>query len=386
MNLSWFRIPKDIVFGQGTLEYLSQLAGKRATIVTGGSSMRRLGFLDTAKRHLEAGGMEVSIVDGVEPNPSVQTVRRGAEEMLAFGPDLIVALGGGSALDAAKIMWVFYEYPDLTFEQIIPVGTIPPLRKKARFVAIPSTSGTASEITAFSVITDTEKEIKYPIVSYEITPDVAILDPVVAAAMPPHVTAHTGMDVLTHAVEAYVSNAATSYTDPLAMEAIKLTVAYLPRAYADGSDMEAREAMHNASTLAGMAFTNASLGCVHSMAHKIGGKFHITHGLANAILLPYVIEFNRSVTPKFKEIEQALGVTDLPTTIREMNANVGIGRSLAENGEVEIPLEEFRAALDDMSQHACEDPCTLTNPREGGCQDLADIYEAAYSGQTPAGL
>lgn len=386
MNLSWFRVPKDIVFGQGTLEYLSKLTGHRATIVTGGSSMRRLGFLDEAKRQLEAGGMEVSIVDGVEPNPSVQTVRRGAEEMLAFGPDLIVALGGGSALDAAKIMWVFYEYPDLTFEEIIPIGTIPTLRKKARFVAIPSTSGTASEITAFSVITDTEKEIKYPIVSYEITPDVAILDPVIAAAMPPHVTAHTGMDVLTHAVEAYVSRAATSYTDPLAMEAIKLTVRYLPRAYADGSDMEAREAMHNASTLAGMAFTNASLGCVHSMAHKIGGKFHITHGLANAILLPFVIEFNRAATPKFSEIEAALGVSDLPTTIRELNASVGIGRSLAENGEVEIPLAAFREALADMSKHACEDPCTLTNPREGGCEDLAEIYEAAYAGETPAGV
>lgn len=383
MNMSWFRVPKDIVFGQGTLEYLKELTGSRATIVTGGSSMRRLGYLDTTRKHLEAGGMEVSIVDGVEPNPSVETVRRGAQEMLEFKPDVIVALGGGSALDAAKVMWVFYEYPDLTFEDIIPVGSIPTLRKKARFVAIPSTSGTASEITAFSVITDTEKEIKYPIVSYEITPDIAILDPEVAAGMPPHVTAHTGMDVLTHAVEAYVSKAATSYTDPLAMEAIKLTVAYITRAYDNGQDMEAREAMHNASTLAGMAFTNASLGCVHSMAHKIGGKFHITHGLANAILLPFVIEFNREATPKFAEIERALGVPDLAATIRDLNTRVGIGASLKENGEVDIAPDQFQAALKDMSQHACEDPCTLTNPREGGCEDLQEIYEAAYAGLSP---
>lgn len=383
MNLSWFRVPKDIVFGQGTLEYLKELTGSRATIVTGGSSMRRLGYLDTTRKHLEAGGMEVSIVDGVEPNPSVETVRRGAQEMLEFKPDVIVALGGGSALDAAKVMWVFYEYPDLSFEDIIPVGSIPTLRKKARFVAIPSTSGTASEITAFSVITDTKKEIKYPIVSYEITPDIAILDPEVASGMPPHVTAHTGMDVLTHAVEAYVSKAATSYTDPLAMEAIKLTVAYLPRAYDNGKDMEAREAMHNASTLAGMAFTNASLGCVHSMAHKIGGKFHITHGLANAILLPYVIEFNGEATPKFAEIEKALGVADLAATIRDLNTRVGIGASLKDNGEVDIAPDQFQAALKDMSQHACEDPCTLTNPREGGCEDLEEIYEAAYAGVRP---
>ena len=383
MNMSWFRVPKDIVFGQGTLEYLKELTGSRATIVTGGSSMRRLGYLDTTRKHLEAGGMEVSIVDRVEPNPSVETVRRGAQEMLEFKPDVIVALGGGSALYAAKVMWVFYEYPDLTFEDIIPVGSIPTLRKKARFVAIPSTSGTASEITAFSVITDTEKEIKYPIVSYEITPDIAILDPEVAAGMPPHVTAHTGMDVLTHAVEAYVSKAATSYTDPLAMEAIKLTVAYITRAYDNGQDMEAREAMHNASTLAGMAFTNASLGCVHSMAHKIGGKFHITHGLANAILLPYVIEFNREATPKFAEIEKALGVSDLAATIRDLNTRVGIGASLKENGEVDIAPDQFQAALKDMSQHACEDPCTLTNPREGGCEDLEEIYEAAYAGLSP---
>ncbi|MFP4373880.1 MAG: iron-containing alcohol dehydrogenase [Spirochaetaceae bacterium] len=381
MDLKWFRVPRDIVFGQGTLEYLSKLDGTKAMLVTGGRSMRRLGFLDRATEYLESAGMAVEIVDGVEPNPSVQTVKRGAAAMRTFEPDLIVAIGGGSALDAAKIMWAFYEHPDLTFEEIIPVDSIPKLRTKARFVAIPSTSGTASEITAFSVITDTERHIKYPIVSYEITPDVAILDPEVAAAMPPAVTANTGMDVLTHAVEAFVSTSASSYTDPLALEAIKLVFENLRGAYENGSDMTARENMHNASTLAGMAFTNSSLGCVHSMAHKIGGRFNITHGLANAILLPYVIEYNRDATPKYAEIEAALGIDDLAVAVQELNAQVGIATTLADNGEVEITEAAFRDALQEMSQNACEDPCTFTNPRETGCADLADIYEAAYFGK-----
>ena len=380
MDLKWFRVPRDVVFGQGTLEYLSKLQGTRAMLVTGGRSMRRLGFLDRASGDLQAAGMTVEIVEGVEPNPSVQTVERGAQAMRDFKPDLIVAIGGGSALDAAKIMWAFYEHPDLTFEQIIPIDSIPTLRKKARFVAIPSTSGTASEITAFSVITDTEKHIKYPIVSYEITPDVAILDSEVAAAMPPAVTANTGMDVLTHAIEAFVSKNASSYTDPLAMEAIKLVFENIPTAYDRGTDMSARENMHNASTLAGMAFTNSSLGCVHSMAHKIGGRFNITHGLANAILLPYVIEYNREVTPKYGEIEAALGIESLARAVQELNARVGIATTLADNGEVEITEAAFRDALQEMSENACEDPCTFTNPRDTGCLDLADIYEAAYFG------
>lgn len=379
MDLKWFRIPKDIVFGQGTLEYLSTLEGKKATLVTGGSSMKRFGFLDEAKEQLEKAGMEVSIVDGVEPNPSVETVIRGGKEMAEFEPDWIIAIGGGSALDAAKIMWVFYEYPDTKFEDLVAFK-FPKLRTKAKFIAIPSTSGTASEITAFSVITDNQKHIKYPLVSYEITPDIAILDSNLPAKMPAHITANTGMDVMTHAVEAYVSTNATSYTDPMAMEAIKLTYNQLPVAYDDGSNMDARTDMHNASALAGMAFTNSSLGIVHSMAHKIGGEFGITHGLANAILLPYIVDYNKKGTDKYKQIEKELGVYDLSKALRELNTSVGIPNTLKQVEEVDISEEKFNEVLKRMSKNALEDPCTLTNPIKPSVEDIEMIYKSAFYG------
>jgi alcohol dehydrogenase class IV len=335
MSLKWFRVPKDIVFGENALEYLSTLEGKRATLVTGGSSMKRFGFLDEAKRQLEKAGMEVSIVDGVEPNPSVETVIRGGKEMAEFEPDWIVAIGGGSALDAAKIMWVYYEYPETKFEDLVQMK-FPTLRTKAKFVAIPSTSGTASEITAFSVITDTQNHIKYPLVSYEMTPDIALLDANIPAKMPPYITANTGMDVMAHAVEAYVSTSATSYTDPLAYEAIRLVFEQLPTAYNDGNNIKAREDMHNASALAGMAFTNSSLGLVHSLAHKIGGEFGITHGLANAILMPYILDYNRKGTNKVAQLEDLLRVDNLTDELQELNKKVGIPLTLQEVSEVDI--------------------------------------------------
>jgi alcohol dehydrogenase class IV len=381
MDLKWFRVPKDIVFGDGTLAYLSTLEGKKAILVTGGSSMKRHGFLDEAKKQLEKAGMEVTIFDGVEPNPSVETVEKGAKAMLDFEPDWVVSIGGGSALDAAKIMWAFYEHPELKFEDIIEPGSLPKLRNKAKFVAIPSTSGTASEITAFSVITDTKKHIKYPIVSYEITPDVAILDPQLPSKMPPHITANTGMDVLAHAIEAYVSTSATSFTDPLAMEAISLVFDKLPIAYNDGANIEARTDMHNASTLAGMAFTNASLGLVHSLAHKIGGEFGITHGLTNAILMPYIVQYNRKATNKVDEIEKKLGIEDLPTAIKELNIKLNIPLTLKDVNEVEISEEKFLEVLERMSKNAFEDPCTLTNPRNSSPEDVAMIYKAAFYGE-----
>ncbi len=381
MDLKWFRVPKDIVFGKGTLEYLSTLEGKKAILVTGGRSMKRFGFLDQAKTYLEKAGMEVSIFDGVEPNPSVETVEKGAKAMQDFEPDWIVAIGGGSALDAAKIMWAFYEYPELKFEEIIEPNSMPKLRNKAKFVAIPSTSGTASEITAFSVITDTKAHIKYPIVSYEITPDVAILDPEIPAKMPPHITANTGMDVLAHAIEAWVSTTASNYTDALALRAIQLVFENLPTAVANGEDLAAREAMHDASTLAGMAFTNASLGLVHSLAHKIGGEFGITHGLANAILMPYIIQYNRKATDKVTELEKILGIDDLPTAVKELNKKVNIPLNFKDVTEVEIDEKKFEEVLDRMSKNAFEDPCTLTNPRQSSAEDVAKIYKSAFYGE-----
>lgn len=379
MSLQGFRVPKDIIFGENALEHLSTLEGKKATLVTGGSSMKRFGFLDEAQKQLEKAGMEVSIVDGVEPNPSIETVIRGGKEMAEFGPDWIIAIGGGSALDAAKVMWVYYEYPDTKFEDLVNFK-FPTLRSKAKFIAVPSTSGTASEITAFSVITDTENHIKYPLVSYEMTPDIALLDPAIPAKMPAHITANTGMDVMAHSVEAYVSTSASSYTDPLAYEAIRLVFDQLPTAYETPDNMKAREDMHNASALAGMAFTNSSLGLVHSLAHKIGGEFGITHGLANAILMPYIVDYNRKGTDKIEKLEKDLKIMNLTEELQKLNERVGIPLTLKEVTEVEITEEKFKEVIDRMSKNAFEDPCTLTNPRVSSPEDVKKIYESAFYG------
>ena len=382
MSYSNFSVPRHIVYGENALEKLGTLVGKRAALVTGGSSMKKHGFLDRAAALLQQAGMQTIVIDGVEPNPSVATVRRGAQEMLAFGPDWIVAIGGGSALDAAKVMWCFYEHPQLSFEDIIPVGSMPPLRNKARFVAIPSTSGTASEITAFSVITDTEQHIKYPIVAADMVPDLAILDPELPAKMPPQVTANTGMDVMAHAVEAVASIAATSFTDPYAIEAIRLVFEHLATAYEKPDDKAARAHMHNASALAGMAFTNASLGLVHSLAHKIGGEFGVTHGLANAILLPYIIDFNRRSSTKYALVEKLLGIADLAQAIRELNRRLGIPATFKACDEVDFAEAKFKAVLEHMSANAHADPCTLTNPGQPTVADVRRIYSAAYYGES----
>ena len=380
MAPNFFRIPKDIVFGDNAMEYLSTLEGKKAILVTGGSSMKRFGFLDKAKIELEKANIKVEIFDGVEANPSVETVNKGAKTMLDFEPDWIIAIGGGSALDAAKIMWAFYEHPNLSFEDIIEPGSLPKLRNKARFAAIPSTSGTASEITSFSVITDTVNHIKYPIVSPEITPDLAILDPALPAKMPKHITANTGMDVLAHAIEAYVSTAASPYTDALAIQAIRLVFDNLVEAYNNGDNMEARTNMHNASALAGMAFTNASLGLIHSLAHKIGGEFGITHGLTNAILLPYIIQFNRKETDKIDKLERELGIEDLPTYIKEFNKKLDIPLNFKNVKEVEIKADKFKEVLERMSENAYNDPCTLTNPRRSSPKIIEMLYTSTFYG------
>lgn len=381
MSVFNFSIPRDITYGEGALKKLGSLDGKKAAVVTGGSSMKRFGFLDQVVAYLKEAGMETIVIDGVEPNPSVTTVQRGAKAMLDFGPDWIVAIGGGSALDAAKVMWCFYEHPELTFENIIEVGSMPALRTKARFAAIPSTSGTASEITAFSVITDTVNHIKYPIVAADMVPDIAILDPAIPAKMPPHITANTGMDVLAHATEAIVSIAATCFTDPYALKAIQLVIENLPTAYADGNNMEARFNMHNASALAGMAFTNASLGLIHSLAHKIGGEFGVTHGLSNAILLPYIIDFNRPFTDKYALVEKTLEIDDLADEVRRLNKILNIPSTFSACDEVDFNEDKFKAVLERMSVNAHADPCTLTNPGNPTPADVKRIYQAAYYGK-----
>ena len=283
----------ELMFGEGCLEYIKTIKVEKVSIVVGGKSMERSGMLAKVEGYFHEAGAETMVISGVEPDPSFETVMRGAQEMLGFGPDLIVGLGGGSAMDAAKAMWAFYEYPDVTFEDLCIPFNFPELRQKAKFAAIPSTSGTATEVTAFSVITNYQTGVKYPLADFNITPDVAIVDPDLVAGLPVKQVAYTGMDALTHAIEAYVSTLNGPFTDPLALQAIEMVLDYLPASY--NCDMDAREQMHYAQCLAGMAFSNALLGIVHSMAHKTGAAFstgHIPHGCANAIYLPYVIKYN----------------------------------------------------------------------------------------------
>lgn len=393
-----FTLPRDLYHGKGSLEELKNLKGTRAFVVTGGGSMKRFGFLARVENALKEAGMEVHIFEGVEPDPSVTTVMRGAEEMRQFQPDWIVAIGGGSPIDAAKAMWAFYEYPDVTFDDLIVPFNFPTLRQKAHFCAIPSTSGTATEVTAFSVITDYDKGIKYPLADFNITPDVAIVDPELAEKMPPKLTAHTGMDAMTHAIEAYVSTVHCDYTDPLALHAIQMVHNDLKKSYE--GDMNARDRMHNAQCLAGMAFSNALLGIVHSMAHKTGAVFeggHIIHGAANAMYLPKVIQYNAKnpeTAQRYAYIARFMGlegsdtqslVAALVAELRHMNdelnipqciAHYGEGGTIAEQGFV--GEEEFLAKLPEIAKNALGDACTGSNPRQPDQADMEKLLRACY--------
>lgn len=384
--MSRFTIPRDLYYGENAIEELKCLKGyKKAIIVTGGSSMKKNGFLDKCEKVIKNAGLEVKIFDGVEPDPSIETVYKGAATMREYNPDVIVALGGGSALDAAKAMWVFYEYPNKTFEDIKNPFTMPKLRTKAIFAAIPSTSGTASEVTAFSVITDYSTKIKYPLADFEITPDIAILDTNIPLTMPEKIAADTGMDSLTHAIEAYVAGLHTDITDALAMKAIDMVVHNIEKAVK--GDKEARGKMHIAQCLAGMSFSNALLGIVHSLAHKTGAEFEITHGRCNAILLPFVIQYNSKVcADRFADIARMLklsGSSDKELTdslvkkVKELNTKLGIKQTYKENGVTE---EHFKAKCDDIAKHAVGDPCTGSNPRPTDVANMKKVLEAAYYG------
>ncbi len=395
-----FTLPRDLYHGKGSLEALKSFQGKKAVICVGGGSMKRFGFLDRAKDYLKEAGMEVEIIEGIEPDPSVETVMRGAETMLKFEPDWIIAMGGGSPIDAAKAMWIKYEYPDITFEDMCKVFGIPSLRKKAHFCAISSTSGTATEVTAFSIITDYAKGIKYPIADFEITPDVAIVDPDLAETMPQKLVAHTGMDAMTHAVEAYVSTANCDFTDPLALHAIKMIQSDLVDSY--NGDMAKRDSMHNAQCLAGMAFSNALLGIVHSMAHKTGAAFadfgaHIIHGAANAMYLPKVIQFNAKNAEAAERYAQIARFIDLPgsTTqelvaalvaeLRAMNKALDIPYAIQNYGEGGVIADksiidekEFNAKLSEVAKNAIGDACTGSNPRIPTQEEMEKLLLAVY--------
>ena len=395
-----FTLPRDLYHGKGALEALKTFEGKRAMVCVGGGSMKRFGFLDKAVAYLKEAGMEVELFEGIESDPSVETVMRGAEAMLKFEPDWIIAMGGGSPIDAAKAMWIKYEYPDCTFEDMCKVFGLPKLRRKAHFCAISSTSGTATEVTAFSIITDYSKGIKYPIADFEITPDVAIVDPDLAETMPKKLVAHTGMDAMTHSIEAYVSTANCDYTDPLALYAIKMIQHDLIDSY--NGDMAKRDSMHNAQCLAGMAFSNALLGIVHSMAHKTGAAFadygaHIIHGAANAMYLPKVIAFNakdKTAAERYAQIADymELGgntteekIANLIAELRHMNDELNIPHCIknygadsypTENGFV--PEEVFLERLHDIAVNAIADACTGSNPRQPSVEEMEKLLKCCY--------
>ncbi len=395
-----FCLPRDVYHGKGSLEALKTFKGKKAIICVGGGSMKRFGFLQKAQSYLEEAGFEVKLFEGIESDPSVETVMKGAAVMQEFQPDWIIAMGGGSPIDAAKAMWIKYEYPETTFEDMCKVFGLPKLRTKAHFCAISSTSGTATEVTAFSIITDYEKGIKFPIADFEITPDVAIVDPELAETMPKKLVAHTGMDALTHAIEAYVSTAHCNYTDGLAIHAIELIQANLVKSY--NGDMAARDTMHDAQCMAGMAFSNALLGIVHSMAHKTGAAFgdygaHIIHGAANAMYLPKVIAYNAKDPEALKrygviaDYMHLGGNSDeekvqlLIKYIRGMNDDLNIPHCIKNYGPDSYPTENgfvpenvFLDRVEEIAKNAILDACTGSNPRQPNQEEMVKLLKACY--------
>ncbi len=412
VNMQWFKVPDKIYFEHNSIQYLEKMPNiTRAFIVTD-PGMVSLGYVDKILYYLRKRTEHVhcEIFSDVEPDPSIETVKRGAQMMDEFKPDVIIALGGGSAMDAAKGMWLFYEHPDVDFNSLRlrfldirkRAFKFPKMGNKAQLVAIPTTSGTGSEVTSFAVISDKKNNMKYPLADYELTPNIAIIDPQFVMSLPKSATADTGLDVLTHALEAYVSVMASDYTDGLAMKAIQLVFKYLPRAYKNGAeDAEAREKMHNASCMAGMAFTNAFLGLNHSIAHKIGGEYHVPHGRANAVLLPHVIKYNASTPskfvsfPKYKkfiadekyaEITAFLG---LPAKTTEegvqslINAVIDLMKEVNEPlsfSECGIDEETYMRNVPDIANKAFEDQCTTANPKLPLVKEIEQIMRDAYKG------
>jgi acetaldehyde dehydrogenase / alcohol dehydrogenase len=412
VNTQWFRVPSQIFFEKNSIQTLAALPGiKKAFIVTSPSSIKN-GYVDKVLHYLKMRPdfIHYDVFSDVEPEPSIETVKKGAELMLKSQPDVIIALGGGSVLDAAKGMWLFYEHPDANFDglkqkffdpskRVVP---FPRLRGKARLVAVPTTSGTGSEVTSFTVITDKKANVKYPLADFEMTPDVAIVDPQFVMTVPKHVTADTGMDVLTHAIEAYVSVLSNDYTDGLAIKAIQLVFEYLPKAYRNGGDEKAREKMHNASTIAGMAFANSFLGINHSLAHALGAEFNIPHGRANSILLPHVVRYNAAKPNKlmtfpgyeyfvadvrYAEIAKMLG---LPARTTEEGIDSLIKAIINLAKEIEMPLSIeacgvdqnlFEGKVEDLAEQAFADQDTIVNPKLPLIRELAGIYRQAFKGE-----
>ncbi|MDE6656506.1 MAG: bifunctional acetaldehyde-CoA/alcohol dehydrogenase [Anaeroplasmataceae bacterium] len=409
-NMQWFKVPAKIYFERNSIEYLHQMKEMSKVIIVTDRSMVDLGYVNRVTDQLKLRSPEVQhqLFCDVESDPSIQTVLKGVQLMRSFEPDTIIALGGGSAMDAAKGMWLFYEHPEVNFNDLKQkfmdirkrAFQYPELGKKANLICIPTTSGTGSEVTPFAVITDKVEHKKYPLTDYSLTPTVAIIDPALTMGLPKAITADTGMDVLTHATEAFVSTLASDFTDGLAIQAIKMVFAYLERAYKNGpNDPEAREKMHNASALAGMAFANAFLGMNHSMAHKIGAEFHVPHGRANAILLPFTVRYNGtkpqklSTWPKYNyyradekyaELARILGLPASTTeegvesyakACGELGMKCGIKMNFKSQG---LDEKEYLASLEKLAYLAYEDQCSPANPRVPMVEDMQKILKDAY--------
>ena len=380
-----FTIPRDVYFGANALDHLKDIKGTKAMLIIGSERLIKDGTVPKIQDLLKEAKIETTVFSGVENDPSVATVRKGVEMMNVFNPDLVIGIGGGSPIDAAKAMWLFYEYPDFTFEEAAKPFNLPELRQKAKFIAISTTSGTGSEVTSFSVITDNETGIKYPIADYNITPDIAIVDTALVQSMTPKLVSNTGMDALTHAFEAYVSTVRNPITDALAIKSIEMTVENLVNSFNEVK--EARDNMHISQCLAGMSFSNAILGIVHSMAHKSGKIFNIPHGCANAIYLSYVIEFNaKTAGDAYADIAKRLGLSGNTTTelvnsliklVKDFRIAMDMPATLKEFG---ISEEDFKSNLDKISEGAVADPCTGTNPREISVEEMKKLFEATYYG------
>lgn len=421
LNMQWFKVPEKIYFEPGSVQYLAKMPNIHRVMIVADPGMVQFGYVDRLTYQLNKNENHpvIEIFSEVEPDPDLTTVRKGEAVMNSFQPDCIVAIGGGSAMDAAKAMWLFYENPDADFIGMAQkfmdirkrIYKFPKMGKKAKLVCVPTTSGTGSEVTSFAVISDKANNMKYPLADYELTPDIAIVDPEFVYTVPKASTAFTGLDVLTHAIEAYVSVLATDYTDALALHAIKLVFEYLPESYKT-ADKLAREKMHNASCIAGMAFTNAFLGVNHSLAHKLGGEFHIPHGLANAYLLPHVIEYNGQQTPtkfaawpkydhyiapeRYAEIAKIMGFVpkDAPTEkgvkalaeqVRKLMKEVGIPLSIQEAGKTDkrsyIEPKVYDDAIEMLAYKAFDDQCTTANPRLPRIDELKELLRLAYYGK-----
>jgi alcohol dehydrogenase class IV len=381
----YFRTP-EIVFGEDALSHLDELEGQRAFIVTD-STLANLGFVDIVKKHLAAAGIESAVFAEVEPDPSLQTVRQGAQAMQEFAPDWVIGLGGGSSMDAAKAMWFLYEKPEADPAEINPFDR-PGLRQKARLIAIPTTSGTGAEVTWYLVLTDLEARRKLALLNPEILPDIAIVDPSLVTELPPQVTADTGMDALVHAVEAYISTWRNDFSDGLCLRAIQLVFEYLPRAYVDGNDAEAREKMHNAGTIAGIAFGNSVTGLAHAMGHTLGAAWHIPHGRAVGLALPYVLEFTRKEAgERLAEMICFLGMEPVPVeraayaladSIRELMREIGQPVTVMELG---ISADDFKDLLPELTEKTELDASALTNARIATTEEVERLYRYAFEGK-----